>query len=428
MIGFSNQKMKIHFRVFLRGLWLIPAFVILCWNPFFPLLVKAIEAAELSENQGQKQTALKDSQINLHDVSVERPLLQLLEIDEDGNESLLWKYQKKQSFLPKVETQIDIFQKKSTEFENPLFSSNLISNEPDKQLSIFRLKQQSNSFFYGVEYRCVGKDLKNLNDYKKKTNTKTNIDLKDDQEGVEIWGTKKIGPIGLKTFFSRFWNNVDRDPKQTHLTANKYGIEMNYKFDSLPIYFSLSHSRLQSESTVESNSLEYQAEEKETYGGSLYYYGGKAFNMTASSSYSPSQDLVDPNKVTYSYWHAISASIIPLSNLTITPTVSFGEYQYLWYGEQTENPSISLSITRSRLLNMIDLSLWGEFSRSRSTDGYQDAETLNTSVEINWDAKYLFFSKARFSLDLGYDQYDDKIYQSSSYDSFSASFQLKFQL
>ena len=150
--------------------------------------------------------------------------------------------------------------------------------------------------------------------------------------------------------------------------------------------------------------------------------------MTASSSYSPSQDLVDPNKVTYSYWHAISASIIPLSNLTITPTVSFGEYQYLWYGEQTENPSISLSITRSRLLNMIDLSLWGEFSRSRSTDGYQDAETLNTSVEISWDAKYLFFSKARFSLDLGYDQYDDKIYQSSSYDSFSASLQVKFQL
>jgi hypothetical protein len=371
---------------------------------------------------------LKDSQINLHDVSVERPLLQLLEIDEDGNESFLWKYQKKHAFLPKVETEIDIFQKKSSEFENPLFSSNLISNEPDKQLSIFRLKQKSNSFFYGVEYRCVGKDLKNLTNYKKRTNTKTNIDLKNDQEGVEVWGTKKIGPIGLKTFFSRFWNNGDRDPKQTHLMANKYGIEMNYKFDFLPIYFSLSHSRLQSESTVESNSSEYHAEEKETYGGSLYYYGGKAFNVTASSSYSPSQDLVDPNKVTYSYWHAISASIIPLSNLTITPTASFGEYQYLWYGEQTENPSISLSITRSRLLNMIDLSLWGEFSRSRSTDGYQDAETLNTSVEISWDAKYLFFPKARFSLDLGYDQYDDKIYQSSSYDSFSASLQLKFQL
>ena len=241
-------------------------------------------------------------------------------------------------------------------------------------------------------------------------------------------GSKKIGPIGLKPFFSRYYDNVDRNPKQTRMLTNEYGLEMKYKMDSLPIYFSVSHSRGESESTIESDSSEYQGKQKKSYGGSLYYYGGKTFNMTASSSYSPSQDLIDPNKVTNSYWHEISASISPVSNLSITPTVSFGEYRYLWYGEQTENPCASLSVTYSRLLNTVDLSLWGEYSRMRNTDGYQDAETLNTSVSISWDAKYLFLPKTRFSLDLGYDQYDDKIYQSSSYDSFSASLQLKFQL
>jgi hypothetical protein len=245
---------------------------------------------------------------------------------------------------------------------------------------------------------------------------------------VEIWGAKKIGPIGLKPFFSRFYDNVDRDPKQTRMLTNEYGLEMKYKMDSLPIYFSVSHSRGESESTIEPDSSEYQGKQKETYGGSLYYYGGKAFNMTASSSYSPSQDLIDPNKETHSYWHEISSTIRPVSNPFITPTVSFGEYRYLWYGERTENPYASLSITWSRLLNTVDLSLWGEYSQTRNTDGYQDAESLYTSVSISWDAKYLFLPKTRFSLDLGYDQYNDKIYQSSSYNSLSASFQLKFQL
>ena len=428
MIQLSIQIKKFSFRVFLRALlWLVPAFVILCGDPYFPLFVKTAKATEFSEIHLKSQPGLNDSQISIYDGSVERPLPQPLVID-DRPDGLLLKSQVKVNFFGETEPEIDIFKNKSSEFENTLLLSNLGSNEPDKKLEIFRVKQKSNDFIYGVEYRCVGKDLKNVSDYKKKTNTKTNVDLKNDQEGVEIWGTKKMGPIGLKTFFSRFWNNVDRDPKQTNLMANKYGIEMNYKFDFLPIYFSFSHSRLQSESTIDSNSSEYQAEEKETYGGSLHYYGGKAFNMTASSSYSPSQDLVDPNKVTYSYWHEISASIMPMSNLYITPTVSFGEYRYLWYGEKTENPAISLSITQSQLLDMIDLTLWGEFSQTKSTDGYQNFETLNTNLEISWNAKYLIVPKARFSLNFGYDQYDDKIYQSSSYDSISASLSLKFQL
>lgn len=427
MIRLSIRIKEVSFRVFLCVLWLIPVFVILCWNPLSPLFVKTVESAELSENQGQNQPALKDSQINLQELSVKDSLPQPLVID-DGPEGLLLKSQVKANFFGKSKPEIDIFQKKRSEIENPLFSSNLASNEPDKQLEIFRLKQKFNSFNCGIEYRYVGKNLNNPKDYKKKTKTKTNADFKSDQEGLEIWGEKKFGPIGLKSFFSRFYDNVDHNPKQTRMLTNEYGLKMKYKMDSLPIYFSLSHSRGKSENTIEPDSSEYQGKQKKTYGGSLYYYGGKVFDMTASSSYSPSQDLVDSNKVTESFWHEISATVRPVSNLFITPTVSFGEYRYLWYGEQTKNPSASLAVTYICLFNVVDLSLWGEYSRMRNTDGYQDAETLNTSVGISWDAKYLFLPKTRFSLDLGYDQYDDKIYQSSSYNALSTLLQLEFQL
>ena len=428
MMRLSIQIKKFSFRVFLRALlWLVPAFVILCGDPYFSFFVKAAKAAELSEIHHKSPPGLNDSQISTNDGSVELPLPQPLVID-DRPDGLLLKSQVKVNFFGRTEPEIDIFKNKSSEFEDTLLSSNLGSNEIDKTIEILRLKQVSNDFIYGLEYRSVGKDFKNLEDYKQKTNIKTNIDLKNDQEGFEIWGAKNIGPIGLKTIFSRFWNNMDHDPNKTQLMTNKYGFEMKYKLDSLPIYLSLSHFKAQSESTVEYSNSEYQGLRTETYGGSLYFYGGKAFNMTASSNYSPISEIGDQNKVTHNYWHEISASIMPTSNLYITPTVSFGEYRYLWYGQQTENPAVSLSITLSRLLNMIDVKLWGEFSQTRSTDGYQNFETLNTNVDISWNAKYLILPKARFSLDFEYDQYDDKIYQSSSYDSFSASLNIKFQL
>jgi len=46
-------------------LWLIPVFVILCWNPYFSIPVHAVNAAERSGSQCQKQPPVKKSQINL---------------------------------------------------------------------------------------------------------------------------------------------------------------------------------------------------------------------------------------------------------------------------------------------------------------------------------------------------------------------------
>ena len=264
--------------------------------------------------------------------------------------------------------------------------------------------------------------------YKKKAETKTNFGLENDQEGVEIWGEKNIGSIGLKTFFSRFWDNVDRDPALPRMLTHRYGLEMKYKMDLLPVCLSFSHFSEESEDTFEIESSEYHGEQKKTYKSSLQYHGGKAFDITASASYSLSQDLFDPNKETQSFRHKISSSIHPASNLTIIPTLSFGEYRYLWDGEQRENPSASLSISYGQIFNVVDLSLRGRYSQTKNTDRSLDTERLNTSIGLSWHANHSFFPKMYYSLDLGYNQYDDKINENSSYNTLSTSFKLEFQL
>ncbi|MEJ2655682.1 MAG: hypothetical protein P8012_00595 [Desulfobacterales bacterium] len=414
---------EVFFAVRLRVLWLIPVLVNLCWAPYFLLPVKAVNAAELSENQRQKQTTAKKSQINLPDLSAEEPL-----IVYDGPGGALLKSKVKADFLETFNPEIDIFQNKSAEPDETSFSSSTVPNASDNRFEIIRLEQKLIGFNYGLEYRYVGKNLNHFNHYKKKAETKTKVDLKNDQEGVEIWGEKNIRSVGLKTFFARFLGNVDRDPSLPRMLTHKYGLEMKYKMDFLPVLFSFSHSREVSEDTSELGYSEYQGKQKETYNGSLKYYGGKSFNITASTSYSLSHELFTPDKETESFRHGISSSIRPASNLTITPTLSFGEYRYLWYGEQEKNPSASLSINYRKIFDVVDLSLRGRYSQTKNTDRSLDNERLNTSIGLSWTAKNLFSRKIGYSLHLGYYQYLDNIDQKNSYNSLSTSFKLEFQL
>ena len=181
MIRFFISIKEIFFGVRFCVLRLIPIFPILCWNPYFSLNVNIVRAAEFFENQGQEESTVKYSQINLPDLYAKDSLPQLLVIYKGPEDVVL------------------------------------------------------------------------------KSNVK--VDLENDQEGVEVWGEKKIGLIGLKTFFSRFWKNVDRDLTHTHNLTDKYGLEMKYKMDSLPINFSFSHSTEESEDIIPNRS-KYQGKQK----------------------------------------------------------------------------------------------------------------------------------------------------------------------
>jgi hypothetical protein len=418
---------KVFFTVPLWVLWVILVFVNLLWNPIFPLPLKAEKVANLSENQGQKQTTVKYSKSQLPDLSSEDPLEQL-PIIYNGPGGTLLKYQAKTDFLETFKPEVDIFENKPSELDETSFSSNSAFNASDNRFEILRLEQKFKNFNYGVEYRYVGKNLNDFDRYKKKAETKTNFGLENDQEGVEIWGEKNIGSIGLKTFFSRFWDNVDRDPALPRMLTHRYGLEMKYKMDLLPVCLSFSHFSEESEDTFEIESSEYHGEQKKTYKSSLQYHGGKAFDVTASASYSLSQDLFDPNKETQRFRHKISSSIRPASNLTIIPTLSFGEYRYLWDGKLTENPSASLSISYRQIFNVVDLALRGRYSQTKNIDRSLDTERLNTSIGLSWHANNSFFPEMYYSLDLGYNQYDDKINENSSYNTLSTSFKLEFQL
>jgi hypothetical protein len=345
---------------------------------------------------------------------------------DKGALSFLWKYQEKPKASQRLAPKLTVIGKETRPFENPfLASSHRGFGQPDDQLQIFRLKQDSDGFSYGAEYRYVGKDLDNLEYYKRKTDSAS--ELKNDQESAEVWAARQMGPLRLKTSFSRSWNNLDSDPRRYEMITHQGRMGLEFKTPSAPLYFFFSYSQASSGSNSEPEGSKPRGSSTRSFDGSLYYYGGDHFDVTLSSSYSPVQDRLHPDHKTQGFWHEITASIRPTSHIIITPTFSFGEYRY-WYGESTEMPYASLSITYSGLFDKVDLSLWGDYSRTKDTEGYQDSETLNRWIGITWNPENSLVPGTRISFDLGQEEYVDKVYQGSSYDGYTASFSLNFPL
>ena len=418
---------EVFFAVRLRMVWLVPVFFNLLWNPYVHLPLKVATAAELSGNQGQKQTTLKKTQTNPSGLSAEDPSLQPV-IIYDGPTVKLLKIKVKSDILETFKSNIDIFQNISSESDKTFSSPISSANDSDNRFEIFRLEHKLNGFKCGLEYRHIAKNLNDFNRYRNKTETKTSVGLKNDQEGVEIWGEENIGSLGFKTFFARFLDNIDGSPLRPRMLTHKYGLEMKYKMSLLPIWVSFFHSREQYENNVEMGSPEYQGVQKETYNGSLTYDGDKHFDITASSSYSLSRDLFHPDQETVSIRNGIRSSLHPASHLTITPRISFGEYRYLWNDAREINPSASIFITYRRIFDVANLSLLGRYSQTSNTDQSLDNETLSTTIGLSWASKRCFSRKIDYSFNLGFNEYVDNIQPDSSYSSLSASFRFEFQL
>ena len=150
MIRLFIRIKEVFFTFPLCVLWLILVFVNLLWNPIFPLPVKAENVAELSENQGQKQTTVKYSKSHLTDLFPKDPLEQL-PIIYNGPGGTLLKYQAKADFLETFKPEVDIFQNKPSGFDETFFLSRSASNESDNRFEVLRLEQKFKNFNYGLE-------------------------------------------------------------------------------------------------------------------------------------------------------------------------------------------------------------------------------------------------------------------------------------
>jgi hypothetical protein len=284
-------------------------------------------------------------------------------------------------------------------------------NDSRNRLLRFALKGSAAGMRYGAEYRSVGATFA----------PPPGSQLKLDQEGTEVWSERRLGPLGLKTVFSEFWNNVEQDRRRPRVTTTQGGPVLDLTIPSGPV-FSLSYlqgSSKQVWATADSTPHENWLE---NYGISVFYRRS-SWDATISSHYSPTKDKASPEKgLTIS--HQISGSYRPTSFLTLAPSLSVTEEKYSWSGARAETPAISISLTYNSLFNVVDLTSSSFYTRTRSSDGFTDMTTINVTQSAVWNLGKVRGNKT-LSFNVVYNEYVDALTQAASYKEVLARLILK---
>jgi hypothetical protein len=319
----------------------------------------------------------------------------------------------------------DIFER--DKFNDSAFGNDVFVN-PRSQLIVFNFKQKLDDFSFGGGYRSFGADINKLDDIKKMVTT--NIKPTSCQQVAEFWMANKFGPLTLKPFIGRFWDNKlfdnVKDSKRYRMATNVAGITLDNKVPLLPLYFGGSYSQENSNSIFIPKGKEPRSTFNKNLGGYLYFYCGKFFDLTASTSYSHIQDKINEDNITQVYWHEISANFRPTWYITITPIIALGDYR--WPGNKTKTQLASLSLNYSKIFRNVDLWFWGSWSQTKGTAGYEDYKNLNAYLGISWQPISLSQYNAKFSLEGGYNKYIDNIYPEYTEKGFISfmSFKMKF--
>jgi hypothetical protein len=152
----------------------------------------------------------------------------------------------------------------------------------------------------------------------------------------------------------------------------------------------------------------------EDWGASLYYYGGPAWDFTISSNYSPSINKLDPSKKVSSYYYGFSGSYRPTGTITVVPYLDLSEQRYSGSDVRIITPTAMLSLSYFPPSGIMSLTTYGYYSRSKSSDGWYDVQTVNLINSLS-----LPLNKAKskvLTLDFVCTQYLDRVYGSGSYE------------
>jgi len=274
-------------------------------------------------------------------------------------------------------------------------------HEQKNRLLRFRLASDMGSFGYGAEYRSVGQGFRRP----------PGSNWRLDQEGTETWASQAVGPLRLKALFANFWDNVEQDPRRPRTTKTLGGTALGITLPGGSV-LNFSYQRGTSETVGGPSKQAPQESWIEDMGASLYFYGGPIWDLTVSSSYSPSVNKLDPSKKATSYYHAIAGSYRPTESITIMPSLSFSEERYSWQGLRTATPTAMISFSYAPPSRNLSLTTYGFYSRSKSSDGWYDVQTVNLINSL-----LIPFGKAKkqaIAFELVYNQYLDAVYRYGS--------------
>ena len=267
---------------------------------------------------------------------------------------------------------------------------------------------------YGLRYRSLDPRFERF----------ASSDLRSDEAGTEAWVGWRTGPLRLRGFASQTWNNLAENPSRDRTTEVLGGARAELELPSSTwLSFSYAQGTADQSRTFLTGAQRRRLGELpdpssrslETMSASLYHWT-RPWEVSLSSSYTPSQDADRPDQEKLSVSQDLTLTLRPTEKIGSTLGLSLWQEREQWTGSQSGGNTASVSLWCGPFLTGHTLDLWGSYSRGRSNAGSWDGHSVSASAMLSQRLGRTALGDATLSMELGYNFYFDAASSPSSSD------------
>jgi hypothetical protein len=254
-------------------------------------------------------------------------------------------------------------------------------------------------FEAGAQYRSVGKRLERL--------IRSPAAFRD-REGHEVWVAQRFGVLKLRLADSELTDNVDRNPALPRTTRDQTALTAELAPAGWPVLgltvASGDSTRVRLTHDREEGAPERHAFESVT--GAVYYYGGPAWSVSASSTLSRSRPVVRPGDDMALTYHDLSLTLHPHESLAVTPMLSLARERYEPSGLGRDTSTASVNLSYAPRASRWWVSSYASYTTTRASDASTDARSLSVTGAITYGLGR-WMPGCSVSVETGYDRYVD---------------------
>ena len=260
----------------------------------------------------------------------------------------------------------------------------------------------------GVRFESVSPGLEKV----------TGPGVKPDQERVEAWLALRLGPLSLQTVLDERHDNVLDDPRRASTTWTEHGVTARWTLPAGSLV-SLALTRGEAQHAAPRRGPApgrgSPAADVDSVVATVYHYGGPAWDLSLSSTYTASATVGRPVRETTALSHDASASFHPTPAIAVVPALGVYEETPTGAGAGVRGVSASMSISVAPLAGPLDLWLYGGFTRNQTTDDAYDGQSLDVSASLTWHLRRSP-PTASLAFEVGYDGSVDAAARGTGYE------------
>jgi hypothetical protein len=261
-------------------------------------------------------------------------------------------------------------------------------------------------FEAGTQYRSAGKRLEGL--------IQAPASYRD-REGHEVWVAQRFGPLRLRLADAELTDNVDRNLALPRTTKDQTAVTAELGLDGWPVLGLTVASGDSTRVRLTGDGREGAPErhEFESATGSVYYYGGPAWSLSASSTLSRSRHADRPGDDMTLAHHDLSLTLHPYPSLTVTPRLGLGQERYDLTGLEVDTGAAGLTLSYAPPATRWWAWSYVGYTTTRAGDASTDVRSVSVVGALTYGLER-WLPGCTVSVQAGYDHYVDTAVPESS--------------